>query len=134
MQFQKGPCQAKPDAGITSAGCAAAHTFVKAASMFPCKQCNPEAAQCDLTVKLSQSAAYHFIDLGGVVLLNVPQDAHVIVPHKVDGHTLAPKAPTAPNAVDVQLTIIGQVVVDHQGYLAPTMAIVIASARGLSLA
>lgn len=31
----------------------------------------------------------HLVDLGGVVLLDVPQDPDVIVLHKVDGHTLA---------------------------------------------
>lgn len=29
----------------------------------------------------------HLVDLGGVVLLDVPQDADVVVLHKVDGHT-----------------------------------------------
>ena len=31
----------------------------------------------------------HLVDLGGVVLLNVPQDADVVILHKVDGHPLA---------------------------------------------
>lgn len=30
----------------------------------------------------------HLVDLGGVVLLDVPQDPDVVVLHKVDGHTL----------------------------------------------
>lgn len=31
----------------------------------------------------------HLVDLRGVVLLNVPQDAYVIILHKINGHTLA---------------------------------------------
>lgn len=59
----------------------------------------------------------HLVDLCAVELLDVPQDLDVIRLDKVDGHTLAPEAAAAPDAVDVQLTVVGQVVVDHQGHL-----------------
>jgi hypothetical protein len=32
--------------------------------------------------------AYHFINLRAVVLLDISQNANVVVPHEVDGHTL----------------------------------------------
>lgn len=32
----------------------------------------------------------HLVDLGGVVLLNVPQDADVVVLHEVDRYTFSP--------------------------------------------
>ena len=38
--------------------------------------------------------------------------------HKVDGHTLAPEATTAPDSVDIELSVVGQVVANHQGHLA----------------
>lgn len=40
---------------------------------------------CDWSTR---TVHWHLIDLGGVVLLNVPQDSDVIVLHKVDGHAL----------------------------------------------
>lgn len=73
-----------------------------------------------LALLLRQGAygkTHHLINLGGVVLLNIPEDADVIAAHKVDGNTLATVPPGAANAVDVQLTVVGQVVVDHQGHL-----------------
>lgn len=39
----------------------------------------------------------HLVDLGGVVLLDVPQDPDVVVLHKVDGHTLAAVTTRAAN-------------------------------------
>ncbi len=60
---------------------------------------------------------YHFINLCRVILFNVTQDANVFVFHKVDCHTLAAKATRAANAVNVELTIVGQVIIDDQGYL-----------------
>ena len=60
---------------------------------------------------------YHFIDLGRVELLDVPQDPDVVVPHKVDGHALAAVAPRSADAVDVELARVGQVIVDDQGDL-----------------
>jgi len=48
----------------------------------------------------------HLINLRAVVLLNVSQDTDVVLAHKVDRHTLAPKTPRATNAMDVELTII----------------------------
>ena len=60
---------------------------------------------------------YHFIDLGRVELLNVPQDPDVVVPHKVDGHALTAVAPRSAYAVDVELAGVGQVIVDDQGDL-----------------
>lgn len=31
----------------------------------------------------------HLVDLGGIVLLDVPKDADVVILHEVDGHPLA---------------------------------------------
>lgn len=73
-------------------------------------------------VKGQGASAYHFINLSGVVLLNIAQDADVVAAHKVDGHTLAPVPTRAANAVDVQLTVVGQVVIDHQRHLHHTLA------------
>lgn len=81
----------------------------------------------------------HLIDLGGIVLLDVAQDPDVIVLHKVDGHTLTSVTTGAANPggkskvttksnktterqdasrrvtpVDVELSVVGQVVVDDQ--------------------
>ena len=64
-----------------------------------------------------QCEAHHLIDLRGVVLLDVAQDADIVAAHKVDSHALAPVAPRAPNAVDVQLAVVRHVVVDHQRHL-----------------
>lgn len=92
---------------------------------------------------------YHLINLCTVVLLDVSEDADVIVPHKVDGHTLrsmqfpqngrlhcrcssiilgvsvmgleftnlATESAGAADTVNVQLTIVWQIVIDNQGDL-----------------
>lgn len=39
----------------------------------------------------------HLVDLGRVVLLDVPQDPDVIVLHKVDGHALTTITPGSTN-------------------------------------
>ena len=49
----------------------------------------------------------HLINLGRVVLLNVPEDPDVVVLDKVDGHTLAAETAGSTNSVDVQLTVVG---------------------------
>ena len=59
----------------------------------------------------------HLVDLRGVVLLNVPEDPDVVVLDKVDSHALAAKPARTADAVDVQLTVVGQVVVDDEGHL-----------------
>lgn len=95
----------------------------------------------------------HLIDLGGVVLLNVPKDADVIVLHKVDGHALPAIATRPPNPlrkrsafskhrrekgtgahprgrpcglqcvpVYVQLSVVGQVVVNDERHLGHVQA------------
>jgi len=56
----------------------------------------------------------HFVDLGGVELLDVPKNADILVLHEVDGHTLAPEAARPAYPMDVQLTTRGKVIADHQ--------------------
>merc|ERR1719438_293534 len=56
----------------------------------------------------------HLIDLGGIVLLNITQDPDVIVLHEVDGYTLATESARSSDSMDVQLSVVWQVVVDHQ--------------------
>jgi hypothetical protein len=60
---------------------------------------------------------HHFINLGGVELLNIPEDSDVVVAHKVDSHTLAPVSSRSADAVDVQLTRVGEIIIDDQGHL-----------------
>lgn len=85
----------------------------------------------------------HLVDLGGVVLLDVPQDADVVVLHKVDGdafpavparaadsaeargngatvgRVLQPQGPVGRPSlpVDVEFSVVGQVVVNDQRHL-----------------
>jgi hypothetical protein len=54
----------------------------------------------------------HLVDLGGVVQLDIAQDADVLAGDEVDGNTLAPKASRATNAVNVVFSVRGQVIVD----------------------
>eukprot|EP00966_Prymnesium_polylepis_P299398 6918564-Prymnesium_polylepis.2 len=56
----------------------------------------------------------HLVNLGGVVLLNVAQDADVVRFDKVDRHALAAEAARAADAVDVQLAVVGQIVANDQ--------------------
>lgn len=59
----------------------------------------------------------HLVNLCRVVLLYVAQDAYVIVLHKVDGDALATEAARPADAVDVELAVVGQVVVDDERHL-----------------
>lgn len=59
----------------------------------------------------------HLIDLRAVELLDISQDLDIVTLHEVDRHSLASEATAASNAVNVQLTVVGQVVVDHQRHL-----------------
>lgn len=56
----------------------------------------------------------HLVNLRGIVLLNVSQDSDVVGLDKVDGNTLATKAARATDPVNVQLTVVWQVVVDDE--------------------
>mmetsp|Transcript_21958 Transcript_21958/g.44648 ORF Transcript_21958/g.44648 Transcript_21958/m.44648 type:complete len:289 (-) Transcript_21958:452-1318(-) len=56
----------------------------------------------------------HLVDLCGVVLLDVAKDANVVGLDEVDGDALAPVAAGAANAVDVELAVVGEVVVDDE--------------------
>lgn len=47
----------------------------------------------------------HLVDLGGVVLLDVPQDADVVVLHEVDGHPLAAVAARPPDSSRAEQTV-----------------------------
>mmetsp|Transcript_88339 Transcript_88339/g.142961 ORF Transcript_88339/g.142961 Transcript_88339/m.142961 type:complete len:234 (-) Transcript_88339:621-1322(-) len=59
----------------------------------------------------------HFIDLCRIVLLNIAQNPDIIGLDKVDRHTFAAVATGTTDAVDVELTVVGQIVVDHQRHL-----------------
>lgn len=52
-----------------------------------------------------------------VVLLNVSQDPDVVRFNEVDGDTLTSEPTGAADAMDVQLTVVRQVVVNDEGYL-----------------
>ena len=56
----------------------------------------------------------HFVDLSTVVLFNVSQDSDVVVHDEVDGHAFASEAARAADSVNVQLAVVGQIVVDDQ--------------------
>lgn len=56
----------------------------------------------------------HFVDLRGIVLFNVSQDSDVVGLDEVDGNTLATEAARATDPVDVQLSVVGEVVVDDK--------------------
>ena len=56
----------------------------------------------------------HLVDLGAVVLLDVAEDANVVVHDEVDGDTLAAEATGAADPVNVELAVVGQVVVDDE--------------------
>ena len=60
---------------------------------------------------------WHLVNLCGVILLNISQDPDVIVLHEVDGHTLATETTGASDSVDVELTVVWQIVVDDQRHL-----------------
>ena len=55
----------------------------------------------------------HFVDLCPVKLLDISEDTDVVF-NEVDGDTLAPEAAGTTDAVDVQLTTVGQIVVDDE--------------------
>lgn len=59
----------------------------------------------------------HLVDLSTVVLFDITQDAHVFVLHEVDRYTLAPESPRPTDTMNVQFTIVRQVVVDDQRHL-----------------
>lgn len=60
---------------------------------------------------------WHLVNLGRVILLDVPEDSDVVILDKVDGNTLAAKASRSTNTMDIQLTIVGQIIVDDQADL-----------------
>jgi len=59
----------------------------------------------------------HLVDLRRVVLLNVAQDTDVVVLHKVDRDTLAAETTRPADAVNVELAVVGEIIVDHEGHL-----------------
>ena len=67
--------------------------------------------------RIEVKKSYHFINLCGVELLNVSEDPDVVISDKVDGDTLPAKSTRSPNAVDVQLTRIWEIIVDDQWHL-----------------
>lgn len=60
---------------------------------------------------------WHLVDLSGVVLFDITKNSNVISLDEVDGHTLAAIPARATDTVDVELTIVGKIIVDHQRYL-----------------
>ena len=54
----------------------------------------------------------HLVNLCWVVLFNVAKDSDVVVLDKVDGDTLAAETARTADTVDVQLAVVGQIVVD----------------------
>ncbi len=59
----------------------------------------------------------HLLDLGVVELLDVLHVLHVRLDDEVDGHALAAETTGAADAVDVVLSVGGEVVVDDQRHL-----------------
>jgi hypothetical protein len=84
--------------------------------------------QCCYCLDQLGNIHWHLINLCAVELLNVTQDFDVIALDEVDGHTLAPEAPAASDAVNVQLTVVGQVIVDHKRNLRSSSNTMAASA------
>jgi hypothetical protein len=56
----------------------------------------------------------HLINLRRVVLLNIPQYLQIIILDKVYRDTLAAKSTGSTNPMDIELSIVGQVVIDDQ--------------------
>lgn len=52
----------------------------------------------------------HFIDLSTVVLLYIAKNSQVLILNKVDCNTLASETTGTTDAVNVQLTVVGQIV------------------------
>ena len=71
----------------------------------------------DVSKYLNYTIHRHFVNLGGVVLLNIAEDANVIVLDKIDGNTFATESTWPTDAVDVQLAVVGQIIVDDKGHL-----------------
>jgi len=59
----------------------------------------------------------HFINLSRVILFNIAQNSNIVVSDKVDGNTLSSISTGSTDSVDVQLTIVRQIVVDDQRHL-----------------
>lgn len=59
----------------------------------------------------------HLLNLGAVELLNLAHHADIISSDKVDRNTLATETTTTTNAMNVVLTVGGEIVVDDQGNL-----------------
>lgn len=67
-----------------------------------------------MRIFLVRTVHWHFVDLGGVVLLNVSEDSDVVILDKVDGHTFSAETTRTTDAMNIQLTIVGQIIVDNQ--------------------
>lgn len=52
--------------------------------------------------------------MSGVVLLDVSENAHIIVRYEVNRHSLSAKSSRTPDAMDVEFALERQVVVDHK--------------------
>jgi hypothetical protein len=59
----------------------------------------------------------HLINLCTVILLDISENSNVITLHKINSHTFTAITPTPTNPVDIQLTVVGKVIIDDQGHL-----------------
>lgn len=54
----------------------------------------------------------HLINLRGVVLFNIAENSDIVALHKVDRDTLTAETTRTADTMNVQLSIVGQIVVD----------------------
>lgn len=53
------------------------------------------------------------LDLSAQLLLNLVKIESVVIRDEVDGQTQVSEAPRTPNSVEVRLTVLGEIKVDH---------------------
>jgi hypothetical protein len=57
----------------------------------------------------------HFVDLCTVILLDIPQNSKVIAFQKTNSYTFTAITTTKTNLVDIQITVVGKFITDHEG-------------------
>merc|ERR1712194_828653 len=60
---------------------------------------------------------WHFVDLRGIELLDVAKDPDVVILHEVDGNAFAAKTARPSNSVDIELSVVGEVVAYDERHL-----------------
>lgn len=60
---------------------------------------------------------WHFVDLRRVILLDITKNPDVVCLYEINRHTLAAETSGSAYPVNVQLTIVWQIVVDYEGHL-----------------